>query len=458
MKRKRLKDLKNWLHSTPRTPLVLRGARQVGKTWLVRELAFQEKKEIIEINFEKNIGIVSLFSSNDPKQILLNLSSFFNKSIEPTKTLLFLDEIQAAPDLLAKLRWFYEDMPELAVIAAGSLLEFVLENHSFSMPVGRISYMFLEPLSFEEFLLAKEEGKLAEYLENYDIGVEIPKILHEKLNSIFKEYLIVGGMPQAVASWVTKKSPPEVSRIQNNLLLSYRDDIAKYKDRLGIESVEEVLRAVPRFLGEKFIYSKVIALSSSESSLNDVKKALDLLSKAKVCYKIFGTAANGVPLGAEIQEKYMKVGFLDVGLTSTLLGLSLDQIQQIEEISLIHKGALAEQVVGQLLKTLFPDYQEPILYYWHRDEKGSSSEVDYVIQNKSAPLPIEVKAGRTGSLKSLHYFMKEKGLKLAVRINSDIPTRHRVEIKDHLGEEVSYELTSLPFYLLGQLHRFISPL
>ena len=175
MKRDRTSFLVNWLNSSARKPLIIRGARQVGKTWLIRDLANSQKRRLIELNFEKRPDLESLFSSNDPKEIIINIAASMGSKIEPSKAILFLDEIQAAPHLLEKLRWFAEDMPELPVIAAGSLLDFALAKHEFSMPVGRIGYLYLEPLSFEEFLDAVGQHELRAYLQNYDWNLNIPE-------------------------------------------------------------------------------------------------------------------------------------------------------------------------------------------------------------------------------------------------------------------------------------------
>lgn len=452
MKRNSIGFLKEWLASTDRKPLVIRGARQVGKTWLVRHLVQSQKRKLIEINFEKSPQLASLFISNEPRQILLNLSAAFNESIDPKNCLLFLDEIQAAPELLAKLRWFAEDLSELPVIAAGSLLEFVLEKHSFSMPVGRIKYMHLEPCSFEEFLLASDRHVLMDYLSSYQWGIEIPHAIHEQLMAHFKEYIIVGGMPAAINAWINNRSLSEVNQVHHDLMATYRDDIAKYRGRLATERLEEVMIAVPRHLGEKFVYSKV----NPSVQTSTIKLALDLLCKARICHRVSGSFANGVPLGAEIQDRYLKVIFLDVGLCSAALGLSLDQFFLTQEIVLINKGGIAEQVVGQILRTIAPPYIEPALYYWHREEKGSTAEVDYVVQYGHSVLPIEVKAGSTGSLKSLHLFMGLKRFPIAVRINSDIPSKMDVNVKDHQGNVINYTLLSIPFYLLGQLYRLLN--
>ena len=452
MKRTRMAFLGEWLKSSERKPLVIRGARQVGKTWLVRHFAKTEGLKLIEVNFErKSHNFASFFTSDDPKRVLLNLEAAFDISIDQGNSLLFLDEIQAAPEILAKLRWFYEDLPGLPVIAAGSLLEFVLEAHSFSMPVGRINYMHLEPLSFEEFLLASEKKGLFNYLQSYQMDTEIPLAIHNELMELFKEYIIVGGMPAAVSSWVGKKSLQTISQIHHNLMATYQDDIGKYKGRIETDRVLEVLFAVPKQLGEKFVFSHI----NPAMQVATCQHALSLLSKARVCHPITCCAANGVPLEAEIQDKNQKFIFLDVGLCSAALGLSFDQVYQAQEISLINKGGIAEQVVGQILRTILPPFIQPALYYWRREHKGSSAEVDYIAQHGSSVLPIEVKAGSTGSLKSLHYFMGQKGFSFALRVNSDLPSQVQVEVKDHQGEIICYTLLSLPFYLLGQLHRLM---
>ena len=336
MKRTAHSFLLDWLALEQRKPLVVRGARQVGKTWLVRNFAQTEQLALLEINFEKNPKLLSLFESNDSHQILLSLSAHFNQKIDPKRSLLFLDEVQAAPEILSKLRWFAEDLAELPVVAAGSLLEFVLAEHSFSMPVGRIHYMHLEPLSFEEFLTAKNKQALVDYLSNYTLNTQLPQVIHDGLMADFKEYLIIGGMPSAVTSWIHQSSLKQVNQIHHDLMATYRDDFAKYSGRLSIERLDEVMLSVPKFLGEKFIYSRVNPLIRIES----IKKSLDLLCKARVCHRVIGCAANGVPLLAEVLDKHLKVIFLDVGLCSAALGLTLGELFQIDEISLLIKVRL----------------------------------------------------------------------------------------------------------------------
>lgn len=451
MKRDRSAFLIEWLNSKTRKPLVIRGARQVGKTWLIRDLAQSQKRQLIEFNFEKRPDLESLFFSNNPKEILINIASFTGNQIDPSKTILFLDEIQAVPHLLEKLRWFAEDMPQLPVVAAGSLLDFALADLKFSMPVGRIGYLYLEPLSFEEFLEATGNQEFRRYLQNYDLHFSIPKAIHFQLTKLIKEYIIVGGMPAAVSSWATDKAPNIVNQIHYDLLSTYRDDFTKYSGRLATERLEDIINSVPRQLGKKFVYKS----ANSEVNASSLKQALVLLSKARICHRVIATSANGLPLGAEMNEKFSKTILLDSGLCSVSLGLSLHQLTSLSEISLINNGGIAEQLTGQILRCITPPYIPPSLYYWQREKKGAEAEVDYVIQHENQIIPIEVKAGTTGSLKSLHQFMKEKKRGIAVRINSDFPSFGPVYVKDSSGTAIDYKLLSIPFYLLEQLHRLL---
>lgn len=451
MSRRALAYLTDWLHSTNRKPMVIRGARQVGKTWLVRELARFHHKHLIELNFEKNPHYQTFFENNDPRMTLMLLSSSLNTIIDPHNTILFLDEIQVAPVLLSKLRWFAEEMPELPVLTAGSLLEFVLDQHEFSMPVGRITYMHLGPLTFEEFLDAYGKTPLIDYLQQYTWAQGIPIVLHEQLMALFKEYLIIGGMPAAVYSWVTDQSLEEVRRIHHDLLASYRDDFSKYAGRLSLSRLEDMLMATPKMLGEKMVWSRV----NKDIPAVALKSALNLLCQARLVRKVFNTAGNGVPLAAEVNEKFFKVIFLDVGLVSALLNLRLDEVYLVKDINLINSGGLSEQVVGQLLNSLESFYVNPALYYWVREQKNANAEVDYLLQQGTQLLPIEVKSGSTGRLKSLHLFMALKNLSRALRINASPPSQVSLQTKTH-DTPVEYQLYSIPFYLTEQINRLLS--
>jgi predicted AAA+ superfamily ATPase len=453
MNRTAQSDLRRWLDSNPRKPLVMRGARQVGKTWLVRTVARENKLELIELNFEKEADLKTLFESNDPQRVLAQLEVRLGRSIDATRTLLFLDEIQAFPELLPKLRWFYEEMPELAIVAAGSLLDFVLADHTFSMPVGRISYYHLEPLSFEEFLTATDKGRALEMLQSLSIdeirqGDAILGPIHEMLLEQLRIYTLVGGMPDAMATWINTGSLVAVSQIHQELLSTYRDDFSKYSGRIDRERLDEVTQCVPRMLGNKFKYASVNRQVRSDS----VKQALRLLCTARIVHKVEASSATGIPLGATVNSKSFKVIFLDCGLASAALGLQFVGQLSPRELVLANEGALAEQLVGQALRVREPYFVEPKLYYWLREKKGSESEVDYVIQNGMELLPIEVKAGRTGSLKSLHVFMHERQLPHAIRLNAEPPSVVRAT-SSVVGHPCAYNLLSLPLYMAGQVSR-----
>ncbi len=450
MYRKYLKTLEEWLQATTRKPMVVRGARQVGKTWLVRELAKKQNKYLIELNFEKNPSLVDLFSSNDVQAILLGLEATLNKKISVTESILFLDEIQVAPMLLAKLRWFFEDLPALAVIAAGSLLDFALAEHDFSMPVGRITYLYLQPLTFEEFLIATDRQQQYEYLSNWQLEQKIPNVLHSTLSRAVREYVLIGGLPEAINIWQEKKSFISVAQQQQDLLSTYRDDFAKYTKRLNKEYLEEVLQATPNMLGQKFKYSKV----NNHAQSSTVKQALDLLVTARIIHKIMACDVTGLPLKATTNQKMFKAILLDIGLTSALLKLTLQAEMLNDEFALDNSGGVAEQFVGQALLAAQPFYQEPEIYYWVREQKNSAAEVDYIIQHAAKIIPVEVKAGKTGTLRSLHQLMALRGLDLAVRFNNDLPSIVDVTPVG-ITNAKAFKLLSLPFYLTGQLPRLL---
>lgn len=451
MRRKAEEYLHSWIMTSQRKPLLMRGARQVGKTWLVHHLANITKKQLIEINFERNPELYDAFTTNEPEIILRYIELKMRININIEESILFLDEVQVFPELIAKLRWFYELLPALPVVAAGSLLDFALAEHTFSMPVGRISYLHINPLSFEEFLNAKKNERLVSFFKTFQLQDEIPSVLHDDFMSLFREYLVVGGMPAAVNAWIGKNSLREVAIAHSELVLSYREDFAKYARKIPTRYLEETFSAIPHMLGQKFVYSHV----NSDVKATVMKDALNLLCKARVCYKVNAIPANGLPLLAGVDHRRFKVEFIDVGLVSTLLELRLDQIQATKDVNLINQGALSEQVVAQLLRCTVPEYIEAHNYYWAREEKSSNAEVDYIISHHGDIIPVEVKSGTTGSLKSLHLFMQLKQRKLAVRINSDVPSFANVNVKSYDSKPVSYELLSIPFYLIEQLPRLL---
>jgi len=399
----------------------------------------------------KIINILSYFKSTDPKEIVELLALHFNTTIIPGKTLLFFDEIQAAPGLFAKLRYFYELMPGLHVIAAGSLLEFILKEHEFSMPVGRIEYLHLGPMNFAEYLLSTDNDKLLDFIKNYSLRDTFPQPIHQKLVSLYKTYLVVGGMPESIKSYLDKRSFVDSDRIKMNILSTYVDDFSKYGKRINRELLTTVFKAVPSLIGNKVKYSTI----SKDHRSAEIATVLNRLFLSKICYPIYHSSAQGIPLGAGRNNKVFKLLFLDVGLMCSALGLSMAHISKLDDVSLVNKGDISEQYVGQHLLYRKNFYYEPELYYWNRENPGSNAEVDYVIAHGPVIVPVEVKAGKTGTLKSLHLFVRERALKTGVRINLDIPSVVRCAGALPNGDRYDYNLISIPCYLISELDRFL---
>jgi predicted AAA+ superfamily ATPase len=450
MYRAALDFLIKWKTRARRKPLVIRGARQVGKSYLVAMFAKQNFSSFIEVNFEKDQDIKDLFSGT-PENTIKLLELKYGKTIDLEHTLLFLDEIQAAPEVFAKLRYFYEDLPGLPIIAAGSLLDFVLEDHTFSMPVGRIEYLHLGPMSFEEFLVANGNSMLVDFIQHYSVAEDLPGSVHSDLVSLFKTYLIIGGMPEAVLAFTETKSFYQSEIVKESILGTYEDDFNKYSSRINHMHILNAFKKLPLMVGEKFKYVNI----DRNVRAQPIAKALHLLEMAKIVYRVKHSSCNGVPLGSQVNDKKFKVLFLDVGLMAGACGMSMLDIENADELVLVNSGSLCEQFTGQHLLYSDEYYKKPELHYWIREAKNSSAEVDYIISAGSKIIPVEVKAGKTGRLKSLHQFIKEKGADSAVRINLAKPSLFQDSNRLPGGQSVEYQLLSIPFYLIGQLRRLI---
>ncbi len=435
---------------TKRKPLVIRGARQVGKSYLVRELAKENGLDLVELNFERDPRAAKLFTDNDVSRTVRAIEGFTGRPVGP-RSLLFLDEIQAAPEILAKLRWLHEGRPRLPVIAAGSLLDFALADHAFSMPVGRISYLYLEPMSFAEFLVGIGDTELGGMLGELDLRHPPTSAIHERLLERFRDYVLVGGMPEAVETFRESQSLLECARVHSDLLATIRDDFAKYAAAVHRDRLVTVLDAVPRMVGQKFVYTRV----DRDQRAAALRQAANLLCDARVCHRVRATHATGIPLGAEVDERRFKLLLLDVGLLSASLRLGLSDLPRADEVILTNEGAVAEQAVGQALRTARQFFEDPELYYWFRDAHGAEAEVDYLVQHGRAIVPIEVKAGTTGTLRSLHTLMAARRWKRAVRFNADVPSITNVDTPTKSGDVARYTLLSLPLYAAHRIHALI---
>jgi uncharacterized protein len=402
MKRCLIDELLRWKDSSIRKSLILRGARQVGKSYLVREFG-KHFDNFVEVNFEKDIVLSQIFDGNlEPQKIIEKISIAKNENIVPGKTLLFLDEIQAVPRAVTALRYFYELMPELHVISAGSLLEFVLEQTG--MPVGRVSSMYLYPLSFKEFLIASGKEMLCNYIDRHDIQKPLEEVFLNQLTTLLGEYMAVGGMPEAVNTWLEHRDLKNVREIHHNIIDTYRQDFLKYAKNQHIQHVDKVFSAVPRMLGKKFVYSRVDDTLKSR----EIKPALELLEMAQVIHKVTHSSSNGVPLGAECNHSIFKTIFIDVGLAQAILGLSDGEWILDIKNSIINRGEIVEAFAGQEILAYSDPHRPQKLFYWVREKQNSQAEIDFVIQKQDKIIPVEVKSGTTGNLKSMMQFLKEK--------------------------------------------------
>ncbi len=448
MKRKQLKELHIWLNNPRRKPLVLRGARQVGKSTLVRLFSKEIELELVEINLELHRDLNRVFESLDLERIIQNLSSVAGKQIN-SGTLLFLDEIQATPQALAALRYFYEQRPDIALVAAGSLLEFTLKEHSFSMPVGRIQYLHLGPMTYFEFL-EETDPYLFSLMENFSLARPLPEASHKKLISSQRDFMLTGGMPEAVLEYKESRSFSRVKDVHRSIGNTYMDDFSKYAQSGYLADLQSLFRKIPAQVGKKVKYVNLLPNARSAYTAN----MLELLSNARVISKIHTSDLSGIPLGAGKNEKKFKLLFLDVGLLSAMLGLDIIDLQGLTERELLNEGTLAEQYVGQHLLEGNSSDMDSGLYYWMREASKSNAEVDFAIARGMQIFPIEVKSGLSGSLKSLHQLMFEKQLLYAFRFDlqphsvQEIETK--VSTKDGL-KDCRYTLVTLPLYAVEKI-------
>jgi predicted AAA+ superfamily ATPase len=405
-------ELEIWATEKEPKPLLLRGARQVGKTYAVRKLG-KRFKHFAELNFDENPEIATFFDGAlSAGPIVEKLAAYTHTPIIPGKTLLFLDESQACPRSLAALRYFREQLPSLHVIAAGSLLEFALEEIP-SLGVGRLTSRFMYPMTFTEFLLGIGEAALVDMMNAADFTHPIDEPFHRRLNSLLRTYITIGGMPEIVAKYVENRDLLSAMNMLDDLLLVFHDDFAKYRKRVPLSRLAETFRSVAMQSGGKFVAAHV----SRETKSTAIRDALELLVKAGLVLKTFHSSANGIPLGSEINETAFKALLADTGLHQRLLGLDLKELVSIDDAAFANKGSLAEVYSALQIASHSSMRHRPELYYWHRDAPNATAEVDFVMQHGNGVLPVEVKAGLRGSMKSLRLFMAEKHIDIGVRVS-----------------------------------------
>ncbi|MFA5582906.1 MAG: ATP-binding protein [Bacteriovoracaceae bacterium] len=438
MKRAAEEHLWAWFNKQDRRPLIIRGARQVGKSTLVKLFAQRSGLDLLEINLEK-MRLTSTEKDHFDIQSLLDEIQLKTKKSMSKKTIIFFDEIQESPSLLKFLRYFYEERPEIAVIAAGSLLEIALKKEDFSFPVGRVEFYHLGPMTFSEFLLATDNEFLLSKIQERDFSEAVTTEAKRQLNL----YYYIGGMPKAVSTYIEEKSIASVRDIQEQIIQAYIADFPKYNSRIDVGRVEKVFYSVINQIGKKIIYQK---LDEGRSS-RDIKKALELLIDARVILKCNHSNANTVPLMGEMDDSIFKIYFLDVGLVNAIMRLDFETIDQEMKNNFNTKGMIAEQFIAQHLAYLHNEKRGPELFYWLRDKGSQKSEIDFLIQRKDQIIPIEVKSSAAGHLKSLFYFAKEKRKKKAIKVSLDNystqSVRHIID-----GEEIEFELEGLPQFAI----------
>ena len=405
-------ELEIWAAEKEPKPLLLRGARQVGKTYAVRKLG-KRFKHFAELNFDENPEIATFFDGAlSAGPIVEKLAAYTHTPIIPGKTLLFLDESQACPRSLAALRYFREQLPSLHVITAGSLLEFALEEIP-SLGVGRLTSRFMYPMTFTEFLWGIGEAALVDMMNAADFTHPIDEPFHRRLNSLLRTYMTIGGMPEIVAKYVENRDLLSAMNMLDDLLLVFHDDFAKYRKLVPLSRLAETFRSVAMQSGGKFVAAHV----SRETKSTAIRDALELLVKAGLVLKTFHSSANGIPLGSEINKTAFKALLADTGLHQRLLGLDLKELVSIDDAAFANKGSLAEIYSALQIASHSSMRHRPELYYWHRDALNATAEVDFVMQHGNGVLPVEVKAGLRGSMKSLRLFMAEKHIDIGVRVS-----------------------------------------
>lgn len=447
------KYMSDWASRDTRKPLLLRGARQVGKSTAVQELS-KKFETFVEINFEKQPKYKVLFKDDlDVKRIVSQISAVYGISIVPGKTLLFLDEIQECPQAIMALRFFKEEMPELHVVAAGSLLEFALKELT-TFGVGRIHSMFMYPMTFDEFMEANGQQLLLEARNKSSIESPLPEALHDKLVELFRTYMLVGGMPEAVKTWVEYHDYVRCQEIQDDIIVTYEDDFSKYKKNVDPVLLRNTLRSAAVQTTKKFVYSKV----GLDYKTAEVKKAVELLALAGILHPVTHTDANGLPLGSEEDKSYQKMLLLDTGLLLRLLNMSLGDVSELttqiltaSAADLVNKGPMAELIVGlEMLHHMSPNIRHD-MFYWVRHARNSQAEIDYISNYLQVIVPVEVKAKKQGGMKSLWSFMRDKKIHYAIRCSME--NFGKYDYLDNEDNSESRHVCICPMYAVAMMEQ-----
>ncbi len=396
MKRTIYPKLLAWKNNHRRKPLLLQGARQVGKTYIVEEFGVSEYGTFVKFNFEQNPALGELFKKNlNPADIIENLSLYYGKKISSQDTLIFFDEIQIAPEVLTSLKYFQEEAPEYHIIAAGSLLGVSVAKES-SFPVGKVNFMMLYPMSFYEYLIAFGEELLAEKIHKKNNPEPFLEVIHESLLSHLKMYLYLGGMPEVLQEYKTNGDIALAREIQNEILEAYSRDFSKYSDKILTIKITEFWQSIPRQLAKekkKFKYSE----ARKKSRASTFEQAVTWLKKAGLINVAYNISVPKLPLSGYADFSKFKVYLLDCGLLGAMLNISSDIIITGNQLFAEYNGAFIENFVA----SEFVSRGVKELYYW---TSKSDAEVDFILQNNNTILPLEVKSGLNRNIKSLRSY------------------------------------------------------
>lgn len=432
MKRKLLNNLIEWKNDKNHKPLVLEGARQVGKTWLMKEFGWTQYKKVAYINFDRNEKMCKVFETDlDTNRLITAIELDVDFKITPEDTLIIFDEIQECPRAITSLKYFNEDAPQYDIIAAGSLLG-VAHHFGTGFPVGKVEFLRLYPLSFTEFLDAMGKEQFVELIEKQDF--EMIKLFNTKFEDLLKQYTYIGGMPEVVQDFVNNKDFKKVRTIQKRILSSYEKDFSKHIPANTVEKVRMLWNSVPTQLAKdnkKFIYNAI----KKGARAKEFETALTWLKDAGLIYQVYKITKPGLPIGAYEDLDSFKLFILDVGLLGALVNLDAKTILDRYEIFQEFKGAMAEQYVLQQFKTI----KDLPVYYWTNET--SRSEVDFVIQVDSKVVPVEVKAATNLKARSLKIYMEQFKPELALRTS----------LADYKKTD---NLIDLPLYVIENLNNF----
>ncbi len=428
--------LLEWKNKKQRKPLVLRGARQVGKTSAVLMFGQRYFKHLIYINLE-NVEHLRLFRNDISLKEFEDVVRIKFKARLSPDTLIFIDEIQNSLPLIKLLRFFAEDMPHLYIIAAGSLLEAKIKREGFSFPVGRVEFCYMYPLDFFEYLQAKKEKELLDILTRHPLDKSLPLNIHQIALKEFYEYAMIGGMPEAVKNHIENKDLDSLKAIYASLFTGYMEDVYKYSSLAESKYLNYIIDAAPLFAGSLVTYDK---FGGSNFRSREISRAFDALEKVMLLYQIPATKSKVYPVIPQ-RKRPKKLIFLDVGLVNYQMGIQ-EEFLKFPELDGFYRGRIAEQVVGQGIISL--SVNEKIkLFYWAKDKTKGSAEVDFCCFSKGKIFGIEVKSGKVGRLKSLFSFVKEVRNGVMFRIYSGNFERNKVKVEGR-----NKEIVSLPFYFI----------